>query len=72
MEAVVSFADVLEAAGCLPLDDQQILVDILHRRLIQQRRDAIVVEVREAREEYRAGRVRPTPPDDIMAEIVSS
>ncbi|HSJ57749.1 MAG TPA: hypothetical protein VLC95_11250 [Anaerolineae bacterium] len=69
MEGSVSFADVLEAADQLPLDDQEMLADVLHRRVVAQRRRRLVAEVREAQEEYEAGRTREVTPEEIMAEI---
>ena len=38
MEKVASFAEVLEAADELSLDDQESLAEILHRRVIERRR----------------------------------
>ena len=65
-----SFAEVLEAADRLPLDDQEMLADVLHRRVIAQRRYRLIAEVREAQEEYGKGEARPASPDEIMAEIL--
>ena len=70
MEKTASFAEVLEAADRLPLDDQEMLADVLHRRVIAQRRSRLVTEVREAQEEYRKGEARAASPDEIMAEIL--
>ena len=70
MAKTASFADVLEAADQLPLDDQEMLADVLHRRVVAQRRSRLVAEVREAQEEYRKGEARPASPDEIMAEIL--
>jgi hypothetical protein len=43
--------------GCdqLTLDDQGMLADVLHRRVVAQRRGQLITEVREAEEEYRKG-----------------
>ncbi len=70
MERTNSFADVLEAADQLPLDDQETLAEILHRRVIEQRRQILVAEVREARSEYQEKRCCPVSPDEIMDEIL--
>lgn len=70
MDNTVSFADVLEAADQLPLDDQEMLADVLHRRVVAQRRNHLIAEVREAQEEYRKGQIHPASPDEIMAEIL--
>ena len=70
MEKTASFADVLEAADQLPLDDQEMLADVLHRRVVAQRRKELAAEVREAREEYHKGEARPTSPEQLMTEIL--
>jgi len=70
VEKTASFADVLEAADQLPLDDQEMLADVLHRRVVAQRRRHLVAEVREAKEEYQKGQTRPTSPDELIAEIL--
>jgi len=70
MERSASFADVLEAADQLPLDDQEMLADVLHRRVVAQRRRRLVAKVREARAEYEAGRTREVTPEEIMTEIL--
>lgn len=70
MGKTTSFAEVLEAADRLSLDDQEVLADVLHRRVIAQRRHRLITEVREAQEEYGKGEARPASPDEIMAEIL--
>jgi hypothetical protein len=67
---IASFADALEAADQLPLDDQEMLADVLHRRVVAERRKRLVAEVREAQEEYQGGQARPVSPDELMAEIL--
>jgi len=71
MEKAASFAEVLEAADQLPLDDQEALADVLHRRIIEQRREELVAEVRQARKEFAQGRCRPASVDELMAEILA-
>ena len=71
MEKVASFADVLEAADELPLDDQETLAEILHRRVIERRREQLAREVLQAHKEYKQGRCRPVTPDELMAEILA-
>jgi hypothetical protein len=71
MGKVASFAEVLEAAGELPLDDQETLAEILHRRVIERRREELAREVVQAQKEYKQGRCRPVTPDELMAEILA-
>ena len=67
VEKTASFVDVLEAAEQLPLDDQEMLADVLHRRVVAQRRNHLIAEARDAQEEYRNGQTHPASPDEIMA-----
>ena len=70
MEKGTSFAEVLEAADELPLDDQESLAEILHRRVIERRREELAREVLQAQQEYERGRCRPATTDELMAEIL--
>lgn len=67
----MSFAEVLEAADLLPTDEQETLVDILRRRLIDRRREEIAQDIHEANEEFAAGRCRTVTPDELLDEILS-
>jgi hypothetical protein len=55
VDKVALFAEVLEAADGLPLEDQESLAEILHRRVVERRREEVVREVRLARQEYQEG-----------------
>ena len=71
MSTVVSFGAVLEAVDQLPTDDQEMLLEVLHRRMIERRREALAADIRKARKEFKNGRCRPATPDELMAEILS-
>jgi hypothetical protein len=71
MQETTPFAEVLDAAGKLTLPEQEQLVDILHRRTIEQRRVQIVEDVREAEREFEVGGCCPTSPNELMKEILS-
>jgi len=47
----ISFGEVVEAADKLSLEEQETLVDILHRRMIEQRKDELVKDIQEAKRE---------------------
>ena len=66
-----TFDQVLEEADALSLEEQESLVSILQRRLREQRRAELVRTVKEARKEFKAGRVRPASPHEIMRKIVA-
>jgi hypothetical protein len=71
MKRTTTFAEVLDAADELPLDDQESLVEILHRRVIERRREELAIEALEARQEYEQGGCRPAVADELMAEILA-
>jgi len=47
-----TFGEVLESADSLPVEDQESLIDVLRRRLAEQRRTELVQAVKEARQEF--------------------
>jgi hypothetical protein len=67
----ITFADILEAADQLTLQDQEELVRILEHRLREQKRAALVQDVREAQQEFAQGNCQLTTPEDLMKEILS-
>ncbi len=70
-ENITSFGEILEAADKLPLIDQESLVDILQKRIIDRRRGRLAEEIRESRKEYEAGTCRESTPKDIMDELLA-
>lgn len=71
MDSATPFNAVLEAAERLTLAEQEALVDILHRRTIEQRRAELAGDIREAQEEHRAGSCRVVTADELMREVLS-
>lgn len=71
MEKTFSFDEVLEATDQLSLDEQETLLDILHRRTIEHRRAALAKDIESAQEEFRLGNARPITPEQLMKEILS-
>ena len=64
-----TLGQVLESADALSRDEQETLVEILQRRLTEQRRAELIEAVREAQAEYKAGHCRPATPADIIKKI---
>ena len=64
-----SFQELIESVEALPLDDQQILMDIINRRIIEQRRDDLVADMEESLEAYRKGEVRIGTVDDLLRDL---
>lgn len=66
----VTFQEVLDIVESLPEYQQEDLVDIIRRRLIEQRRDRLANSIREAKEEYARGEVKKGTVDDLMKELL--
>ena len=66
-----TYGQMLEEIDALPEDQQEFLVDTARKRLAERRRAELVKAVGEARKEYRAGRLRPSTPSQIMRRILA-
>jgi hypothetical protein len=66
---MTTFADIVDAAGSLPTDEQQRLIEILQRRLAEESRKQLRRDVDAARAEHLAGASSPTSVGDLMNEI---
>ncbi len=71
MEKLMTFGEVLEAIAQLSLLEQESLLEVVHQRVIEQRRVELAQEIQEARQEFEAGQCRPTTPNELMAEILA-
>jgi hypothetical protein len=70
--AIISELDeVLDAVAQLPVEDQQSLVDIVSRRIRENRRRECIADVLEGEREFAAGKLRPMSVEDIMKEVDS-
>jgi hypothetical protein len=65
----VKFQDALDIVESLPEEQQETLIDIIRRRLIEHRKDVLAEHIKEAREEYRRGEVRHGAVNDLMKEL---
>lgn len=65
----VRFDDVLEAVESLPEEQQEHLIDIVHRRQIERRREALATSIEDARQELARGEVRRGSVDELLSEI---
>jgi hypothetical protein len=63
--------ELLEAAGRLSLDEQETLLEILHRRMIERRRAELVKDVENARHEFQQGGCPPTTPGEVTGATLS-
>lgn len=71
MEYTTPFAEALEAATRLTRPEQEELVNILHRRMIERRRAELVKDTQDADHEFQAGDCRSTSPSELIKEVLS-
>ena len=64
-----SFQKVIEAVEAMPLEDREILLDILQKRLYNSRRCQLVQEIAEVRQDYAEGKVNFGSVDDFLAAL---
>ncbi len=64
-----AFADVLDTVEEFSLDEKEELVDILQKRLRDDRRARLIESIEESRREYREGKLKTMTVDEIMEEI---
>lgn len=70
MHNVITFNEVLESADRLTLVEQETLMDVLKRRIIEQRRLQIAKEIQAAQSEFDQNACRTATPSELMKEIL--
>lgn len=63
------FDRVLESIETLSLDEQEALVQVVRRRIVEKRRDEIAENIAQARVEYAKGQVFRGTVSEIMDEL---
>ena len=66
-----TFAEVLDSADELDVEEQESLVEVLQHRLAERRREALVKEVQSARQEFEKGLCRPATPKQVLKRILA-
>jgi len=64
----ITFNDALEIVESLPEGQRESLIEIVKNRLVEERRDRLAQNIKEAREEYARGDIRKGTVDDLMRE----
>jgi predicted glycosyltransferase len=65
----ITFQEALDTIESLPEYQQEDLVDIIRRRLIERKRDTLVLRVQEARAEYLQGKTKEGTVQDLMSDL---
>lgn len=63
------FKHVLESVEALSVGEQELLIDLVHRRLVEQRREEIAENIAQAQAEYESGKVFRGTLKQIMTEL---
>jgi len=66
----LAFGEILDAAEALSVEDQEALIEVLHRRVIESRREEILKDIHQARQEFESGQCRPVTASELMKEII--
>lgn len=67
---MVNFAEVVEAAGKLSVEEQETLLEILGRRVSDLKRKLLAIQVDAAQAEFDAGKLSTTTPQQIIDEAL--
>ncbi len=65
----VTFQDALDTVETLPDEQQENLIEIVQRRLIDRRRQTLAKNITKARREYAQGELKKGTVDDLMKEL---
>jgi len=68
--ANISFQKALEVLESLPEEQRESLIDIIRKRLIEERRDRLAQNIKKAKQEYKQGQVKRGTVDDLMHEFL--
>lgn len=65
----VTFQDIIEKVESLPEQQQQDLIEIIKNRLIENRRESLAKNIRQAKKEYIRGEIKKGNVDDLLKEL---
>lgn len=63
------FQQAIETVERLPPEDQALLIDIVKRRLIDERRNQLAAEIAESRAEFEQGEVTRGTAEELMKDL---
>jgi len=65
----VNFQEALEIIESFPVEQRESLIEIVKCRLVEERRNQLAQDIKEAREEFRRGEVTRGTVNDLMREL---
>jgi len=66
-----TFYEFVEETNKLTLDEQESFVDILQKRIAEEKRNRFIIESKDSVKEFESGNKHTSSIDDIMKEILS-
>jgi hypothetical protein len=69
---LITLDQALEIASQLPIEQQDMLIEILQRRRIELRRAEIATAATAAIADFHSGKLKPQPVDEIIHELRQS
>lgn len=69
MNSTITFDQILDLVDNLSRDEQEVLIDVMQHRLLEQRRSEIARSIIESEVEYEKGQVFKGNVAEIMAEL---
>ena len=70
-EKISTLQQAIDIVEALEPEEQAMLLDIISKRLSQQRRNELIIDVAQARDDYQKGNVKRGSVADLMAELSS-
>ncbi len=64
-----SFQELIESVEALSIEDREMLVEIINKRIIEERRDELVADLEESLEACRRGEARTGTVDDLLKDL---
>ena len=64
-----TFDEALDIIESFPEDQRESIIEIVKRRMAEERREQLAQTIKEAREEYARGEVRHGTVDDLIREV---
>ncbi|MFZ3063855.1 MAG: hypothetical protein WA277_01040 [Nitrospirota bacterium] len=64
-----TFDNVIEIIESLPEEQRESLIEIVKKRIIEERRNRLAQSIKEAKEEYLRGEIKQGTVDDLMREL---
>ncbi len=64
-----AFGNMLDELSDYPLQDKEMLLDILQKRVIEEKRELLYRDYRKAMKDYQTGKVKTGSVDDLFNSI---